>query len=131
MAQLPLQESIDRSSTPSRQGFGIREISYNSKVRQVAFDGPTQESSREEVWTIRWSLLERLTPAEVITLGRPSTFDTVKDFYEDNYLGTVEWRPFESDVTGVWRIVPNSLQQKNPAGCIFNISFKLQLLYNM
>jgi hypothetical protein len=128
---LPYQDAIDRTSGPRNQGFNIVTIEYSPSISQRAFDGPTQEASRTEEWTVVWKLLERLTPEEVISYGRPSTFDVVKKFYEDNYLGKVEWRPFESDVTRVWEIKPNSLKQKNPAGCIFELKFSLKFIHNI
>lgn len=131
MAALPLQDQIDRTSGPKSQGFLVNQVSYSSKVSQKAFDGPSQEASRDEVWTVRWKLLQRLSPQEELDTGETSTYDLIKDFYENNYLSTVEWQPFEIDRMCVWEIVPNSLKQSNKAGCIFELSFDLKLLYRI
>ena len=127
---LPLQGQLDRSSGPSSQGFNINIVEYSPKVRQVAYAGPDKESSREEQWKVVWKLLIRRTPQEVIDTGEASTYDTIKKFYEDQYLTTVEWNPVEIGVDRIWEIIPNSFKQNNPAGCIFEVSFKLKFLYN-
>ena len=129
IVDLPHQEMIDRTSGPKKSGFDVLSINFSSKVSQRAFDGPTQESSRNEVWTVRWKLLQYLTPQEVIDTGTPSQYDTVKSFYESAYLGKVRWKPFEIVGTRIWEIVPNSFTQNNPAGCIFDVKFDIRYLY--
>lgn len=128
--ELPLQSQIDRSSGPKAVGFDVIEVKYSSKVSQRSFDGPSQEASRNETWTVRWKLLERLTPQQEVAQGRDSTFDTIKNFYENNYLGRVEWKPFELETIRIWEIVPNSFRQTNSAGCIFDVKFDIRFLYN-
>ena len=129
IVDLPHQDMIDRSSGPKSSGFDTVTVNYSSKVRQRAFDGPNQESSRSEVWTVRWKLLTYLTPAEVIEQGIPSEYDTVRSFYESAYLGKVRWKPFELVGTRIWEIVPNTFRQVNPAGCIFDVKFDIRYLY--
>lgn len=127
---LPYQSILERSSGPKRQGFLVNEISYSSKISQRAYDGPSKESSRDEVWKVRWKQLEYFTPAEVLA-GAVSSYTIMKDFYEDHYLGEVEWKPFEIDTTRIWKIVRDSWRQSNTAGCIFDVSFELKYLYNV
>lgn len=128
---LPLLGLLDRSSGPKSQGFDINVVSYSSKISQKAFDGPSQEASRNERWTVRWKMTQRLTPQEVIDSGNESTYDTIKAFYELNYIRNIEWKPFEVEVNRVWKIVPNSFKQSNTAGCIFDVKFDIEFLYNI
>ena len=128
--QLPYQNAIDRVSGPTKEGFDIIKTQYSSKISQKVFDGPSQEASRQSIWKVRWKQLEYFTPAEV-SGGAVSTFDIVKQFYEDNYIGEVEWQPFEAAQSRIWEIVPGSWRQVNPAGRIFDVSFSLKYLYSV
>ena len=126
---LPHQDIIERTSGVKAVGFETSIINYSSKISQRAFIGASQEASRDEVWMVRWKQAEYLTPAEVVELGRASQYDTLKDFYEGNYLGKVRWKPFELVNTRIWEIVPNSWKQTNPAGSLFDVRFELKHLY--
>lgn len=126
---LPHQDKIDRSSAPKVEGFGINEVSYSSKVYQRSFSGADAESSREEVWTVKWMHLQYATPEEV-ALGVENTIDDIRDFYKSAYMNKVEWKPFEINQNRIWSIVPNTLKVVNPAGCLFEASIDLKFLYN-
>lgn len=126
---LPHQDIIERTSGVKSVGFETSTINYSSKISQRAFRGASQEASRDEVWTVRWKQAEYLTPEEVVSLGRASQYDTLKDFYEGNYLEKVRWKPFEIVGTRIWEIVPNSWKQSNPAGSLFDVKFDIKYLY--
>ncbi len=119
---------IDASSGPVKQGFATNTVQYSGKISQVTFDGPTQESSREEIWNVKW---RGLVYDEANPTAASSTYYTMKKFFEDNYLGLIAWRPFELQQDRVWRIKSNSWKQKNRAGCVFDVSFQLVYLYNL
>lgn len=127
--QLPHQDKIDRSSAPRSEGFAINEVSYSSKVFQRSFAGADAESSREEVWTVKWMHLEYYSPAEVLA-GKVSTIDDIRSFYKAAHLNKVEWKPFEINQNRIWTVVPNTLKVVNPAGNVFEASLDLKFLYN-
>ena len=126
---LPYLDKIDRSSGPKIEGFGINEISYSSKVFQRSFSGADAESSREEVWTIKWMHLTYATRSEVAA-GAVSSIDDIRSFYKSAQLNKVEWKPFEINQNRIWAVVPNTLKVGNPAGCVFEASMDLKFLYN-
>lgn len=130
MATVPLiyTDVIDASSGPNKQGFAINTVQYSGKISQVTFNGPTQESSREEVWTVKW---KGLIYDEANPTATSSTYYTMKQFFESNYLGLITWQPFELQQDRVWKIKANSWKQKNRAGCVFDVSFQLVYLYNV
>lgn len=125
---LPFSDRVDRTSSPSKEGYAVDEIRYSGNIAQRSFSGASQEASRREEWVIKWKLIQYATPAEVAA-GATNELATLMDFYEQAYLGQVRWRPFEFPENRIWEIVPNSLKRSNPAGCIFNVSIKLRLLY--
>ena len=127
--QLPHQDKLDRSSAPKSEGFMLNEVSYSSKVFQRSFAGADAESSREEVWTVKWMHLEYFTPTEVLE-GKLSTIDDIRDFYKSAQLNKVEWKPFEINQNRVWSVIPNTLKVSNPAGNVFEASLDLKFLYN-
>ena len=127
---LPLQEMLDRSSGPTKSGFDLNVIEYSPKISQKSYNGPSQEASRKELWNVRWKQLEFLTAQEVIDLGRVSELDFVRNFYENNFIGELEWKPFELTTTRIWKIVHNTWKQTNTAGCIFDVAFDIEFLYN-
>jgi hypothetical protein len=126
---LPYQDKIDRTSGPKVEGFGINEISYSSKVFQRSFSGADAESSREEVWTIKWMHLQYSTPSEVAA-GAIDELGAIRSFYKSAYMNRVLWKPFELADERIWSIVPNTLKVENPAGCVFNASLDLKYLYD-
>lgn len=126
--ELPFATRVDRSSGPTTEGFSIDEIRYSGNISQRSFSGPSQEASRKEEWKITWKLLQYSTPTEVAA-GAVDELGIALNFYKAAYLGKVRWRPFEFTASRIWEIVPNSLSRDNPAGSIFNVTFKLKLLY--
>lgn len=126
---LPYLGKIDRSSGPKIEGFGINEVSYSSKVFQRSFSGADAESSREEVWTVKWMHLEYATPAEVLA-GKVSSIDDIRSFYKSAYMNKIQWKPFEIGQNRIWTVIPNTLKVNNPAGCVFEASMDLKFLYN-
>lgn len=126
---LPHQDKIDRTSAPKIEGFAINEVSYSSKVFQRSFAGADAESSREEVWTIRWMHLQYATPEEVAA-GAENTIDDIRNFYKSAHTNKVMWKPFEIAQNRIWTVVPNTLKVVNPAGCVFEASLDLKFLYN-
>ena len=71
---LPYQNIIDRSSTPTMEGYMLNEISYGGKISQKTFDGPSVDASQETVFKVVWKLLKYATPEEVL-LGEKSSID--------------------------------------------------------
>lgn len=125
---LPYLDKIDRSSGPKVEGFGINEVSYSSKVYQRSFSGADAESSREEVWTIKWMHLQYSTPSEVAS-GAVDELGAIRAFYKAAYTNRILWKPFEIGKNYIWSVVPNTLKVDNPAGCVFTASLDLKYLY--
>lgn len=126
--ELPFSDRVERTSGPSKEGFAIDEINYSGKIRQVVFSGPSQEASREEVYQINWKQIEYNSALEVLN-GAENELGVIFDFYKQAYLGKVRWKPFEVENSRIWEIVPESLSRTNVAGCLFDVSIKLSLLY--
>ena len=126
---LPYLDKIDRSSGPKSEGFGLNVVSYSNKVEQRSFSGADAESSREEVWTVKWMHLQYATPEEVLA-GAVNSLQVIRDFYKSGQMNKVQWKPFEIGTNRIWSIVPNTLKVVNPAGCLFEASLDLKFLYN-
>lgn len=125
---LPFEDRIDRSSGPSKEGFSIDVVQYSGKISQRTYSGPSQAASREEEWNILWKNIEYNSPEEVAA-GAVDELGQILEFYKQAYLGRVSWRPFEFSSNRIWEIVPDSLKRKNVAGCIFEVTISLTLLY--
>ena len=95
---LPYQDIIERESGPLSEGFDIIEVSYSSKVSQIAFKGPSVEASRTERWRVFWKLLKK----DVDGVGVPYSIDTIRDFYRLAQTNKVRWKPFELEGVRIW-----------------------------
>lgn len=129
LIDLPYQDQIDISSSPTSEGFSQNRINYGGKVTQVSFDGASVEASREEVWKVNWSAINYASPEDV-ALGEVNQVEYLRDFYRQVQLGRVRWTPFEISTPRIWEVIPNSLTIKQVAGCIFSASLSLKFLYN-
>lgn len=126
---LPFQEKIQQGSGPTSEGYRTTEISYGGSVAQISFEGPTAESSREEVWKITWAFLNYATPEEVAQ-GAVDEVKQLREFYKQAQMLEVRYKPFELEETRIWRIMPSTLKVSQVAGSIFNASLSLKFLYD-
>tara|TARA_R110000850_G_scaffold57881_5_gene135095 strand:+ start:8101 stop:8496 length:396 start_codon:yes stop_codon:yes gene_type:complete len=125
---MPLQDRIERRSSPRQEGFNIKEVRYSDKVSQRSFDGPSQSTSRAGTHSVTW-VVEYATPAQVLA-GVTNELQTLLTFYENAYLERVRWKPFEIQDTRIWEIIPDSLRRSNPAGCISEVTIQFRFLYS-
>ncbi len=126
---LPYQDQVENSSGYSMEGFATNVVRYSGKISQVSFEGADVESSREEVFDVKWAAIQYSTPEEVLN-GSIDQLGGIRDFYRQIQTGYVRYKPFESGQVKIWRIVKNSLRVKNVSGCINSVSLSLEFMYN-